>query len=91
MGDTHPRFFKVLLFAVLRDKAGCDEIAVDLPGTRPVTVAELLAACAEQHPALAPWLPHVKTAVNCSYARPSEELRPWDEIALLPPVAGGAH
>ena len=92
MSEPSPRVFTILLFAVLREKAGCDEVEVNLPcGARPVTVADVLTACGEQHPLLAPWLPHVKAAVNCSYARATEEVRPWDEIALLPPVAGGAH
>lgn len=60
------------------------------PSAVPVTVREFLAQCGAQHPALAAWLPHIRVAVNCAYADNSQTLAPGDEIALLPPVSGGA-
>ena len=54
------------------------------------TVARLLLAIEEQYIALAKWLPHVRIAVNCAYAEPDLLIEPGDEIALIPPVAGGA-
>ena len=80
--------FTVLLFASLRDAAGADSVAVRLRG-EPATVARLLRAVEEQCVALAKWLPHVRVAVNCAYAQPDLLLEPGDEIALIPPVAGG--
>ena len=79
---------QVLLFASLKDAAGADHVEVRLP-TAAVPVAEFLTCCGQQHPALMPWLPHVKVAINCSYANPDDMVRAGDEIALLPPVAGG--
>ena len=72
---------------MLREKAG-DSIVVTLPSDE-VTVGELMQACATQFSQLAPWLPHSKVAVNQTYADSSSKVRSADEIALIPPVAGG--
>lgn len=85
MANVHR--YTVLLFAMLREKAGAS-IEIEAP-TDAVTVAELLAACGAQYPQLAAWLPHVKIAVNCAYAAPDQIIHPADEVALIPPVAGG--
>jgi molybdopterin converting factor subunit 1 len=79
--------FTVLLFAVLREKAGANSLVVQLPEN--ATVSQFLEACAMQHPVLTPWLPHVRVAVNCEYAKSTQTIQPGDEIALIPPVAGG--
>lgn len=79
--------FTILLFAMLREKAG-DSIQVQL-AQEEATVEELKESCATQFPALAPWLPHSKVAVNQAYAAGDTKARPSDEIALIPPVAGG--
>ena len=55
-----------------------------------VTIADLLSQCGRQYPHLAPWLPHIRVAVNHEYADPHRPLAPDDEIAFLPPVSGGA-
>ena len=82
----------VLLFASLKDAAAANRILVRVPlaNGATMTVADLLAECGRQFPQLAPWLPHVRVAVNCEYADPQRPLAAGDEIALLPPVAGGA-
>lgn len=97
--------FSVLLFASLKDAAGCERIAVRVTPivvpaepfstqshcqTVDVRVSDLLRCCGEQHPALARWLPYVKIAVNCEYAQSDAAVVATDEIALLPPVSGGA-
>jgi molybdopterin converting factor subunit 1 len=78
---------EVLLFASLKDAAGGDRIVVQVPPG--ATVNALLEACGRQHPALAPWLRHIRVAVNCEYVEASQVLAAGDEIALLPPVSGG--
>lgn len=78
---------EVLLFASLKDAARADHISVSLPEN--ATVADLLRATSEQHPALARHLPHCRVAVNREYARNDEPVREGAEIALLPPVSGG--
>jgi molybdopterin converting factor subunit 1 len=85
MAET--QVFTILLFAMLREKAG-NSIQVELPAG-PATAQQLLSACSQQHPQLAAWLPHVKVAVNRDYAELQQAVSPSDEIALIPPVAGG--
>ena len=82
----------VLLFASLKDAAGAEQIRVQIPAQveTPVTVADFLVECGRQYPVLEAWLPHVRVAVNCAYASVEETVKSGDEIALLPPVSGGA-
>jgi molybdopterin synthase catalytic subunit len=74
---------QVRLFAILRERAGRDSLELELPdGAR---VADALAAVDD----LAGGMPLV-LAVNREYAPPEQELAPGDELALIPPVSGGA-
>jgi molybdopterin converting factor subunit 1 len=74
---------RVRLFAQLRERAGRSELELDLPeGAR---VSDALAAVGE----LADGLPLVM-AVNREYARADDLLSASDELALVPPVSGGA-
>jgi MoaE-MoaD fusion protein len=54
------------------------------------TVADLRAQLAEDHPRLAELLPRVSVAVDLEVARPDQPLAGAREVAVLPPVAGGA-
>jgi MoaE-MoaD fusion protein len=73
----------VRLFAGLRERAGRDELVLDLPeGAR---VADALAAV--EH--LAPGVSLV-LAVNREYADADAVLSAGDELAVVPPVSGGA-
>jgi molybdopterin converting factor subunit 1 len=78
-----------LLFAALKEAANTGHIVVKLPDNSSVTVEQFLQLCAEQHPELARWVPHVRVAINCEYASLRQMIGPGDEIALLPPVSGG--
>jgi MoaE-MoaD fusion protein len=74
---------RVRLFAVLRERAGSSEVELELPeGAR---VADAL----ERLDDLAGGLP-VVMAVNREYARADAPLSAGDELALIPPVSGGA-
>jgi molybdopterin synthase catalytic subunit len=80
---------EVRLFAILRERAGRDRIAVELePGA---TVADAIDALAAD-PALAGVLERlpVTMAVNRDYASAETVLHSGDELALIPPVSGGA-
>ena len=78
---------KLLYFAVLRDIAGKSEDVVELPeGTRAVDVWGRLRA---QHRELAGYECPPMTAINESYAPADQLLRDGDEVAFIPPVAGG--
>jgi MoaE-MoaD fusion protein len=80
---------RVRLFAVLRQHAGRDSIDVEL--AEGATVAEAIAAL-ERDPALGPILESVpvRMAVNRDYATCETPLAAGDELALVPPVSGGA-
>jgi MoaE-MoaD fusion protein len=73
----------VRLFAALRERAGRDAIDLELPDG--ALVSDALAAVDD----LARDLPLV-LAVNREYASPGDALGPGDELALIPPVSGGA-
>lgn len=73
----------VRLFAGLRERAGTDQVQLELPkGAR---VCDALSEMAT----LTAGLP-VVMAVNREYADGEQTLRPGDELALIPPVSGGA-
>jgi len=73
----------VRLFAVLRERAGAREVTLELPdGAR---VRDAIAAL----DGVADGLP-VVMAVNREYAREDAPLGAGDELALIPPVSGGA-
>jgi molybdopterin synthase catalytic subunit len=73
----------VRLFAGLRERAGADEVALELPeGAR---VGDAL----ERMDALIAGVP-VVMAVNQEYAEREQSLAAGDELALIPPVSGGS-
>jgi MoaE-MoaD fusion protein len=79
---------QVLYFAVLRERVRRDGEPLDLPAG--ATVAAARSALAEAHPEIAPLLSRVQTAVNRQMVGPEHVLADGDELALIPPVAGGA-
>jgi molybdopterin synthase catalytic subunit len=80
---------RIRLFAQLRERAGADYIDAALPDG--ATVAEALRELAGRPPLgeLLERLP-VRMSVNREIAADDTELRAGDELALLPPVSGGA-
>jgi molybdopterin synthase catalytic subunit len=77
----------VLYFAGARDAAGT---ARETLADRPATVAELRRALAAAHPRLAPVLARCRIAVDQEFAEDASPLRDGAEVAVVPPVAGGA-
>jgi MoaE-MoaD fusion protein len=74
---------RVRLFAGLRERAGRDELELELPdGAR---VADALAQVAELAPGVS-----LVLAVNREYASEDVVLHAGDELAVVPPVSGGA-
>ena len=80
---------EVRLFAILRERAGRDRVELEL--ARGATVADAIRALSELEPlrGLLGRLP-VRLAVNRDYATHDTVLEPGDELALIPPVSGGA-
>src|SRR3954470_9158480 len=73
----------VRLFAILRQRAGRDTLELELPeGAR---VADALAAVDDLAGGL-----RLVMAVNREYAAADDPLAAGDELALIPPVSGGA-
>jgi molybdopterin converting factor subunit 1 len=78
---------RLLFFAVLRDIAGSDERELALAeGTTPAEVWESLR---RSYAKLADYTQPPMIAINESYAAPDAVLRDGDELAFIPPVAGG--
>ncbi len=53
------------------------------------TIEALLSLASKNHPKLAAMKRSIKVAVNSQLAEPRTMLHDGDEVALLPPVAGG--
>lgn len=79
---------KVLLFASLTDLLGCDEVSLDL--NEETTVSTALAALEESYPDLKRYQRRFRVAVNHEFCEDDDRVAPGDEMALIPPVSGGA-
>lgn len=79
---------RIRLFAIQRELAGTREVRVELPDGSDVEAAwnALLA----RHPVLAPGRSSLRFARNGDYAEPTTTLADGDEVAMIPPVSGGA-
>lgn len=79
---------RVLVFGALKDMLGRSTDTLDLPeGARVETV---LSHYARQAPRFEDLLPSLAVSVNQEYSAPDSTLHSGDEVALLPPVSGGA-
>jgi MoaE-MoaD fusion protein len=74
---------RVRLFAGLRERAGADEIELELPDG--ALVSDALDRLSQVTGGV-----RVVMAVNHEYADPGASLEPGDELALIPPVSGGS-
>jgi molybdopterin converting factor subunit 1 len=77
----------VALFARLRDLAGSDSVAIELPAS--ATVADLRRQLAADFPSLGGLLQRSAVAVNAEYADDGQPIPQGAEIAIIPPVSGG--
>ena len=78
---------RLLAFAGARDRIGAAEVEVVVP--TPCTADQLLAVACARWPALAPYRAALRVAVNGVYATHDDRVVAGDEVALIPPVAGG--
>lgn len=79
---------RIRLFAIQRELAGTREVHLDLPGGSDVEAA--WGALVARYPVLAPGRPSMRFARNGDYAEPATQLSDGDEVAMIPPVSGGA-
>jgi molybdopterin synthase catalytic subunit len=79
----------VRLFAILRERAGRDSVEIELP--EGATVGDAFARLAET-PGLAELVERLplRMAVNREYASEGAPIAPGDELAVIPPISGGA-
>jgi molybdopterin synthase catalytic subunit len=77
----------VLYFSGARDAAGTARETLAAP---PATVGELRRVLALAHPRLGPILARSRVAVDQDFAEDEAPLRDGAEIAIVPPVSGGA-
>jgi len=79
---------RVLFFGALKDLTGMSGEMLELPDG--AVVRDLLAHYALPSPGFKEALDSIAVAVNREYCGPETVLKSDDEIALLPPVSGGA-
>jgi molybdopterin converting factor subunit 1 len=79
----------VRLFAILRERAGRDSVEIELP--EGATVGDAFERLAET-PGLAELVERMplRMAVNREYASAGAPISPGDELAVIPPISGGA-
>jgi len=80
---------QVLYFAVFRERIGRDREELELAAG--ACVADAVAALAARHAAIAQLRGRFRVAVNEEFADDTRALGDGDELALIPPVAGGAR
>ena len=78
----------VLYFGILKEFFDGDRDTVELPDH--AVVSDLLALLHERGTDDLPLWKHIAVAVNHEYAQLHTALNDGDEVALLPPVSGGA-
>ena len=79
---------RVRLFAIQRELAGAREVELELPAG--ASIEDAWSALVARHPALAPGRAYVRFARNADYADADTTLADGDELAIIPPVSGGA-
>ncbi len=78
---------RTLFFASYKELLGTGEIQVDLP--EGATVSDLVSALRSRGGAFTVLPAAPAVAVNMTYSDSTSSLREGDEVALIPPVAGG--
>ena len=78
----------VRLFAILRERIGVDQVPITV--AEGATVQTVIALLIQTNPPLRDLLPRAAFAVNQEYVPSSTPLHDGDELAVIPPVSGGA-
>lgn len=79
---------RVRFFAGTRDAVGESRLDVEIPSG--ATLADLVGLLCERHPRLGGYRAHALLAVDGEFAPPAAPLREGAEVAIMPPVSGGA-
>lgn len=78
---------KLLFFAGLRDRLQRSGETTALPAK--IGSNDILTMVSKKYPAVAELLPSCRVAVNGEFIEGRVRLKSGDEVAILPPVAGG--
>jgi molybdopterin converting factor subunit 1 len=78
----------VRLFALAKEKVGRAELVLELPAS--AVVADLRVALRDRFPELGALWFRALIAVNQEYADDQATIGPGSQIAVIPPVSGGA-
>ena len=78
----------VRYLGMLKEFAGCDEEPVEVADD--ASVGELFVALQQRIPQLQQFRHAIALAVNYEYSGTEDQLHEGDEVALIPPVSGGA-
>jgi molybdopterin synthase sulfur carrier subunit len=78
---------RVRYFAAARDAAGVDDEIVDVDGA--LSIVALRALLVERRPGLARVLRQSRIAVNERFVTDDVVVAAADDVAVIPPVAGG--
>lgn len=79
---------RIRLFAMQRELAGTRQVELDLPVGS--TIEDAWRALVDRFPGLGPGRTSVRFAHNGGYAPAETPLADGDEVAMIPPVSGGA-
>ena len=79
---------KLLFFASLKDIVGSRQLDLDIPSG--ATVNDLLERLESRYPGFRRYRPVLLTSVNEEYVDKQAVISDGDEVALFPPVSGGA-
>ena len=79
---------KLLFFATLRDRAGTRSMELDIPVN--LTVQGLKDKLSNEYPNLKDSMSSVLITINREYAFDEAVIPPNAELAMFPPVSGGA-
>jgi molybdopterin converting factor subunit 1 len=79
---------KLLFFATLKDIVGARQLQLDIPAG--ATIDDVWERLESSYPRLRPYRSIVLTSVNEEYVDRAAAVSDGDEVALFPPVSGGA-
>src|ERR1041384_8351773 len=79
---------RLLFFATLKDIVGARQLDVELPSGS--TIHDLLTRLESEYPRFKGYRPVLLTAINEDYVDKSARINDGDEVAIFPPVSGGA-
>ena len=79
---------RLLFFATLKDIVGSRQLQIDLPVG--MTIGDLLTRLEVDYPRIRDYRSVVLTAINQEYVGHDAPIAEGDEVAIFPPVSGGA-